>query len=75
LGVIEAIDLLNQHSDFFLFLNEKLLLLLALRGEVSESLRFDLIHDKGLVWLATSVCLLARADTTLVCTSSIIVFL
>jgi hypothetical protein len=75
LGVIKAIDFLDESSDFFLFLDEKLLLLLALGGEVSESLCFYLVHSKGLIWLTSTVGLLAWTNTALVSTSSIIVFL
>ncbi len=75
LRVIKAIDLLDERSDFFLFLDEKLLLLLALGGEISESLCFYLVHGKGLVWLPSRVGLLAGTNTALVGTSSIIVFL
>jgi hypothetical protein len=48
LRVIEAIDLLDQHSDFFFLLNEKFFLLLTLGGKACECLCLNFIY-KGLI--------------------------
>jgi hypothetical protein len=44
LRVIEAIDFLDQNSDFFFLLNEKFFLVLALGGEASKCLCLDFIY-------------------------------